>query len=190
MRQIPSALTDEELLLQYQQGNDLNVLGQLYDRYMDLVYGVCLKYLKDGESAKDSVLLIFEELITKLQKHTVSNFKSWLYQVAKNHCLMLLRSGKKFTKANVDVTLMQIEESVHLNGALDSEENLEQLHFCLDQLSTEQKKVVELFYLQEKSYKEIVTATALDLNTVRSYLQNGRRNLKICMDKQKKKAFL
>jgi len=166
------------------------VLGALYQRYMDLVYGVCLKYLKDAEAAKDSTMNIFEELIIKLQKHEVSNFKSWLYQLAKNHCLMLLRSDKKFNKVNIDVELMQKEEAVHLNGELEKEESFDHLQYCIEQLNQEQRKVVELFYLKEKSYKEITDEEGLDVNTVRSYLQNGRRNLKICMDKQKQKSSL
>jgi len=168
----------------------MTLLGELYQRYMELVYGVCLKYLKDTENAKDSTLAIFEELITKLQKHEVENFKSWLYQVAKNHCLMLLRSEKKFAKSNVEVALVQNEETVHLNGVLEKEENFQQLSFCLDQLNKEQRRVLELFYLEQKCYKEIVELTAIEWNQVRSYIQNGRRNLKICMEKQKLQSQL
>lgn len=167
----------------------MQVLGELYQRYMELVYGVCLKYLKDSENAKDSTLNIFEELITKLQRHEVENFKSWLYQVAKNHCLMHLRSEKKFSKTNVDISLMQNEETVHLNGELDKEENFQQLSYCLGQLAAEQRKAVELFYLEGKCYKEIAEETGIDWNKIRSYIQNGRRNLKICMEKQKTTAF-
>ena len=111
-----SPLPDKELVLLYKQTADLKVLGDLYQRYMDLLYGVCLKYFKDTEIAKDAVLAIFEELVVKLQKHDVENFKSWIYQVAKNHCLMQLRKDKKFTKAQVDPEIMQNEEIVHLNG--------------------------------------------------------------------------
>lgn len=165
-------------------------LGELYQRYMDLVYGVCLKYLKDPEDAKDSTLNIFEELITKLQKHEVENFKSWLYQVAKNHCLMLLRSEKKFSKSNIDPADMQNEETLHLNGVLEKEQNFQQLSFCLEQLNKEQRKALELFYLEQKCYKEIVEQTGIEWNQVRSFIQNGRRNLKICMEKQQLQSQL
>jgi RNA polymerase sigma factor (sigma-70 family) len=180
-----SSLSDHDLVLLYRQTADLQVLAQLYSRYMDLVYGVCLKYLKNPENAKDSTLAIFEDLIVKLKKHEVTHFKSWLYQVSKNHCLMQLRSEKKWSKANVEVQFVQNEAFVHLNGELDKEAYFEQLEFCLSQLNNEQRQVVELFYLQGKSYKEIEVQLSIDVNTVRSYLQNGRRNLKICMDKQK-----
>lgn len=180
-----SLLPDKDLVLLYKQTNDLNVLGDLYQRYMDLLYGVCLKYFKDTEIAKDAVLSIFEELITKLQKHEVENFKNWVYQVAKNHCLMQLRKDKKFSKAQIDPDIMQNEEIVHLNGELEKEENLKQLDYCLGQLNKEQREVLELFYLQQKCYKEIVHQTGIEWNTVRSFIQNGKRNLKICMDKQK-----
>lgn len=185
-----SSLADSDLVAQYKQSKDLRILGDLYQRYMDLVYGVCLKYLKDEENAKDSTLVIFEELIIKLQKYEVENFKSWLYQLSKNHCLMLLRSEKKFVKTNIDPALMQNEETVHLNGELEKEENFRQLNFCLEQLNKDQKTILELFYLQNKCYNEIVALTGIEWNAVRSYIQNGRRNLKLCIEKQKLQSQL
>ncbi len=183
-----SDLPDDELVQRYQDTGDLNLLADLYQRYMDLVYGVCLKYLKDEENAKDAALSIYEELVTKLRKYQVLNFKAWLYQLAKNHCLMVLRSNKKFSKADIDVSLMQNEDEVHLNGVMEKEEHFKHMYFCLEQLVPEQKKVVELFYIQGKCYNEITESTGIEWNKVRSFIQNGRRNLKICMDKQMSKS--
>ena len=184
-----SAASDQELVQEYRETKDLAILGQLYERYMELVYGVCLKYLKDSENAKDSTLSIFEELVNKLLKHEVSNFKSWLYQLAKNHCLMLLRSGKKFSKAAVDVELVQRDDLLHQDNGIEKELQFAEMDHCLEQLNREQRQAVELFYLQGKSYKEIEGLLGWDGNTVRSYIQNGRRNLKICMEKQKKETI-
>jgi RNA polymerase sigma factor (sigma-70 family) len=177
------AASDKELVLDYQQNGDLQVLSSLYQRYMDLVYGVCLKYLADNEKAKDAVMQVFEELIIKLKKHEVDNFKSWLYTLAKNHCLMQLRSGKNKKTVSISPELMQSGEEWHLNGALQKEEEFKKLERCLQTLSTDQQQTVELFYLQQKCYNEIVEQTGLDWKKVRSLIQNGRRNLKICMDK-------
>src|SRR6218665_2889364 len=138
-----SHLPDDELVQQYQQTGDVNVLGDLYQRYMELVYGVCLKYLKDDENAKDAVINIYEELVVKLKKYEVQNFKAWLYQLAKNHCLMQLRSDKKFQKSEKDISLMQNEEDVHLNGVMEKEEHFKHMYYCLEQLVPEQKMVVE-----------------------------------------------
>ena len=169
--------------MQYKQSVNLAVLGELYQRYMELVYGVCLKYFKEPETAKDSVMMIFEELISKLKKHEVENFKGWLYQVAKNHCLMKLRTKKKIRTVEIDPALVQNEENVHLNGVLEKEENLEKMEFCLNTLPQEQKKVIRLFYLEGKCYNEIVDITGYEWEKIRSFIQNGRRNLKICMEK-------
>ncbi len=161
----------------------MDILADLYQRYMELVYGVCLKYLHDEEDAKDAVLNIYEQLVVLLKKHEVTFFKAWLHKLAKNHCLMILRKSKHFTKADIDISLMQSEDPVHLNGVMEKEEHLNQMHYCLNQLVPEQKVTVELFYLQGKCYNEITDITGLEWNKVRSYIQNGRRNLKICMDK-------
>jgi RNA polymerase sigma factor (sigma-70 family) len=179
-----SKLSDGELVLLYKKSGDLTVLGELYQRYMELVYGVCLKYLKDSESSRDSVMQIFEELVVKLKKHDVENFKSWLYQVAKNHCLMQLRTPKNLKTVELPTSLMQNEENVHLNGVLEKEENFKKLEQCLGELSDEQRQMIKLFYLEGKCYNELVEITGHEWNQVRSLIQNGRRNLKLCMERK------
>ena len=169
--------------MDYRQSGDLKVLGELYQRYMELVYGVCLKYLKDPELAQDAVMHIFEELVSKLKKHDVENFRGWLHQVAKNHCLMQLRTPKNLKTVSLPTLLMQNEEDVHLNGVMEEEENFQKLEKCLDSLSDEQRRMIKLFYLEGKCYNEIVEITGLEWNHVRSSIQNGRRNLKLCMEK-------
>lgn len=177
-----TGLADKELISRYKSTSDLKTLGDLYQRYMELVYGVCMKYLQDSEKAKDAVMQIFEELVLKLKKHEVENFKSWLYQLAKNHCLMQLRTPRNLKTVEIPESLMQSEENVHLNGVLEKEENFKKLELCLGTLSEEQRKAVQLFYLDGRCYNEIAELTGMDWNQVRSLIQNGRRNLKICME--------
>jgi RNA polymerase sigma-70 factor (ECF subfamily) len=178
-----NTLTDKELVALYKQSGDMTVLGELYQRYMELVYGVCLKYFKEPETAKDSVIQIFEELVAKLKKHEVENFKGWLHQVAKNHCLMQLRTPKNLKIVEFKTEFVQNEENVHLNGVLEKEENFQKLEHCLGTLTDDQRVAIRLFYLEGKCYNEIVEITGQEWNYVRSCIQNGRRNLKICMDK-------
>ena len=176
--------SDTELVLTYRQSGDLKVLGELYQRYMDLVYGVCLKYLKDPELAQDAVMQIFEDLVSKLKKHEVENFRGWLHQVAKNYCLMQLRTPKNLKTVALPPLLMQNEADVHLNGVMEKEENFQKLEKCIASLSDEQRTMIKLFYLDGKCYNEIVEITGLEWNHVRSSIQNGRRNLKLCMEKK------
>ena len=179
-----SSLSDKELVDLYKKSTGLDALGELYKRHMDLVYGVCLKYLKDSEQAKDAVMQLFEELVVKLKKHEVENFKSWLYQVAKNYCLMQLRSPKNLKTVEINPVIMQNEENMHLNGVLEKEENFKKMEQCLETLPHAQKTVIQLFYLEGKCYNEIVENTGHEWNQIRSFIQNGRRNLKLCMEKK------
>lgn len=174
----------------YKQSADMKVLAELYGRYMDLLYGLCLKYLKDPEASRDAVMHIFEELVVKLKKHEVENFKSWLYTLAKNHCLMQLRTPKNLKTTEFKTDLVQSEEDLHLNGVLTREGNLQKMERCLQTLSAEQKITIEMFYLQNKCYNEIAETTGIEWNKVRSYIQNGRRNLKICMEKSGAEALM
>ena len=190
LKKISSSFSDQELIERYRQTHDLDLLGEVYQRYMELVYGICLKYLKDPEQSQDSVMAIFEELVTKLRKHEVENFKAWLYTLAKNHCLMRLRSEKREATVNFDVELVQSEDMEHLDGVMAREENFRQLETCMDQLQAEQKRTIELFYLEGKCYNEIAEQTGMDWNKVRSLIQNGRRNLRICMEEQQTKTLV
>lgn len=178
--------SDQELLGEYKQSKDMKVLGRLYEQYIDLVYGVALKYLKDREGAQDATMQIFEQLIDKVIKHDIENFKSWLHVLTRNHCLMYLRSRKNKNFAysvDIDTVNMENEQLMHHH---DDEPALEgqitKLEHCIEQLKEEQKQCVELFYLQQKSYKEIEDRTQLSLKKVKSHIQNGKRNLKICIE--------
>ena len=183
LRNIPTTETDKELVAAFKKSGEMNYLSVLYQRYMELVFGVCLKYFKDAERSKDAVMEIFEELNTKLRQHEVENFKGWLHVLARNYCLMQLRSPRNVKTTEFSANFMQSEENTHLNGeALEKENNFIKLEQCLQTLPDEQKDTVRLFYLENKCYNEIAEITGYDWNKVRSYIQNGRRNLKLCME--------
>ena len=183
LRNIPTTETDKELVAAFKKSGEMNYLSVLYQRYMELVFGVCLKYFKDAERSKDAVMEIFEELNTKLRQHEVENFKGWLHVLARNYCLMQLRSPRNVKTTEFSANFMQSEENTHLNGeALEKESNFIKLEQCLQTLPDEQKDTVRLFYLENKCYNEIAAITGYDWNKVRSYIQNGRRNLKLCME--------
>ena len=178
-----SDLADNELIELYRRSQDTSLVGVLYNRYMTLVYGVCLKYLKDRDESKDAVMQIFEKLMDSLKEHEIAHFKSWLYVTAKNHCLMAIRSkkGRNFEEFSADI--MENGGLPHPEEEPEMESNLVKLEKCIEHLATEQKHCVKLFYLQHKCYKEIVQITGFDDNKVKSYIQNGKRNLKLCMEK-------
>jgi len=172
---------DYKLLSSYRENGNLAVLGKLYEKQMPLVYGVCLKYLKDEELAKDAVMGIFEELISKAKQHDIKQFRSWLYVVSRNYCLMQLRAGKKMETVNLD-DFMEFSPVLHPDDN-NREAAMVALERCMDKLPKAQKQSIDLFYLKEQCYKEIAETTGFSLNEVKSYIQNGKRNLKICLEK-------
>lgn len=166
------------------------MLGELYSRYMHLVYGVCLKYLKDRDESMDAVMQIFEKLAAEVPHHTIENFRSWLHVVTKNYCLMYLRSKKtreekiREWKENYGVVFMENEQEMHPIDKEDPETDAA-LEDCINKLVEEQRACILQFYFEKKCYREIAKNMGLDLKSVKSYLQNGRRNLKICIDEKK-----
>ena len=181
-------LDDLRLIALYKESNDLSLIGILFKRYKHLVYGVAMKYLKDPDECQDVVMQIFEKLITDLKKHNISHFKAWLHAVAKNHCLMVLRQKKSRGYESVDAGETSLEV-VEMNllwhpEDIEKEARLQLLEAAIPQLNNEQKKCIELFYLREKSYSEVAAITGYSMLQVKSYIQNGKRNLKIIMGKK------
>lgn len=180
-------ITDNELLQHFYVDKDNQWLGVLLPRYTLLLLGVCMKYLKNEEEAKDSVQQIFLKAITELHKYQVDYFKSWIYMVAKNHCLMKLRDrpGKATTDFSENMAGLIGEEGHDIKFQhLEKDRTLELMGNALGELSTEQKQCVTLFYLEKKSYQAIAESTGFSVLKVKSYIQNGKRNLKILLDKK------
>ena len=155
-----SKLTDEELLQQYTDSGKTEYFGELYNRYIPLLYGLCLKYLSDEARAQDAVMQLFEELLSKVSNYQIKVFKTWLYRVAKNHCLQILRKDNKEIPLDYTINIMESDEFLHL-------------------LSEEDHS-----FMEEMSYADIAEQAGLTLNHVKSYIQNGKRNLKICIKTQ------
>lgn len=181
----PNSSGDAELIAAFKKDGEQRHVEQLFLRYADLIFGVCLKYLGDAEKSKDAAMDIYLQLPEKLRRHEVNQFRSWVHVVAKNHCLMQLRSQQKGRTIALEDGFMQSAEKNHPeNESGELEERLGLLEQCIGTLPAEQQTCVRLFFLEEHCYKEIARRTGLDWNQVRSHIQNGKRNLKICMEKQ------
>jgi RNA polymerase sigma factor (sigma-70 family) len=177
-----TSLSDKELLQLFYADYNNQWMGLLLERYTLLLYGVCMKYLKNQEEAKDAVQQIFLKVITELHKYQVTYFSSWLYMIARNHCLMMLRN-KKFPVTPVN-TLEERMEMPDEPDFLKKEYRLQQLEMAMKHLKKEQQQCISLFYLQKKSYLEIAAETGFSILQVKSYIQNGKRNLRLLMEKK------
>lgn len=183
-----NALTDEQIIDKYKKTSDKTWVGELYKRYTRFVFLVSMKYLKNEERCQDAVMQIFEKLFIDFHKHKIEKFKPWLHTVTRNHCLILLRKDqsmlqkeKKF-QAEQDL-FMESEDELHLDNKDENDKQLSCLKQAISDLNQEQKVCIEMFYLQEKSYKEIADETGFPEKKVKSYIQNGKRNLKIKITK-------
>ena len=171
--------SDKEILRRYRKKHDSELIGVVFTRYTDLVYGLCLKYLKDRAESQDAVMNIFEKLIEKLKTEEIEHFKSWLYMVSKNHCLMILRKNNPETRND----FMEMSITAHpIDEPEEMESDLETLEDCISSLKNDQEACVRLFYLKKMSYQQVCEETKFDLKSVKSFIQNGKRNLKICLE--------
>lgn len=180
-------INDTELLERYYADKNQQWIGILLERYTLLLLGVCMKYLKDENEAKDAVQQINLKVLTEVSKYRIDFFKSWLYMVVKNHCLMLLRDkGAKGVMPLKEYGLTQAEPE--RNESLLQEKAYDYLEEALQELGEQQRQCVILFYLKKNSYQQISEKTGFNLLQVKSYIQNGKRNLKILLEKKQKQS--
>ncbi|MFR4036562.1 MAG: RNA polymerase sigma factor [Butyricimonas faecalis] len=177
-------LTDEELLKRYCDSGELVYFVEAYKRYMPLVYGVALKYLKRPEDAQDAVMQLFEELVVKIKEVEIQSFKAWLYTCIRNNCLMEIRKRSKNLSVSLDDSFMEFCDDFHLTVVSESENREESLRECVESLPEKQRISVKYFFFDELSYKEVEERTGFSLKMVKSFIQNGKRNLKLCLQRK------
>lgn len=179
-----SELGDAELLERYARDKRNEYIGALYNRYLAMVYGVCLKYLRNADDASDAVTDIFENLIARISKYEIREFRTWIYSVAKNHCAGVLKRKKVTVDFESAESFMEFSQITHLLNEKDNERMLAMLKECMESLPENQKVSIEMFFFADKSYADIVSETLFTTKNVKSYLQNGKRNLKNCLEKR------
>jgi RNA polymerase sigma factor (sigma-70 family) len=184
------SMDDASLIAHYQQNEDKACIGVLYKRYSALVFGLSYKYLQHEQNAEDAVVDIFEVLLEKLATAQIGYFRSWLFIVSRNHLLRVLRKQDAKRAASFEEmeeknagSFMEIAEESSLNGEseqIDLNESL--VKEALDALKPAQQVCIELFYIRDQSYQEIAAFTGYDIKQVKSYIQNGKRNLRIILE--------
>lgn len=176
---------DDELLTLLRETENIIYFDRLYERYIPLIYGLCLKYLQSTDKAQDAVIDIFENLVSKIATYEINSFKNWIYSVVKNHCFQIVREQKRESIVNFDSQLME-SDSVFTLFDEEPENKAKEilLKDCINRLPDSQQKAIRMFFYEEMSYAEIADVTGFDLKSVKSFLQNGKRNLKNCIEKK------
>lgn len=184
MKTLCENITDEELLAGYRETGKTEQLAELYKRYIPLVYGVALKYFRYSEDAQDVVMDIFEELLAKVKKNDIRMFRPWLYTCVRNHCLAKLRKRSLNPTLTLDENFMEFCDDFNLDDIREADDKEKALLKCIESLPEKQRISVYRFFMEERSYKEIEETTGFSLKRVKSFIQNGKRNLKLCMQKK------
>ncbi len=182
-----SKYSDEQLIVKFQETGISEFAGELYNRYVHLVYGICLKYIKHKEESKDIAMEVFEKMLAHLPSSDIQSFKKWLYTISRNLCLNYLRNQNKKAEQTREWQLFEKKSKKIMENedflCLNNEGQEEQLiHHALKQLKPDQRKCLELFFFEGMSYNEIEQKTEYSIKQVKSLLQNGKRNLRILLE--------
>lgn len=183
-------LSDEELVSQFKREGDKSVFAELFKKHVKVVYGTCLFYLQDKDEAQDATMQLFEKLLIEVKQREINNFKGWLSFVVRNHCISIIRKNKSYEKNIKSYYEFEYEEPNLENeekiNSINDEALIEHLNSCLPQLKDKQRICLELFYLKSKSYHDIANETSFTINEIKSYIQNGKRNLKLLIEEKSK----
>jgi RNA polymerase sigma-70 factor (ECF subfamily) len=178
--------SDEELLKHYKQSGNKELFADLFKKHVSVVYGTCLFYLQDKDEAQDATMQLFEKLMLDINNREIDNFKGWLSFVVRNHCISLIRKNKSQSKNIKSYYEFEYEapdyETEEKINSVSDDVLLENMKTCLPKLKENQRICVELFYLKNKSYQDIANETNFSLNEIKSYIQNGKRNLKLFLE--------
>jgi len=179
--------SDKELLQEYKITGDKQVIGEFYRRYMKFTFFICLKYLQNSEQSEEAVMQIFEKLFEDLKRFDIDNFKPWLHSVARNHCMLMHRANSYAIKRNEELkkdstVFMESDDDLYLDTEKDNEMKLKFMKECLEILKLQQKECIQYFYIEQKCYQEVSEITGYNMKKVKSYIQNGKRNLKNCIE--------
>ncbi len=180
--------SDEELLKHYKQSGNKDLFADLFKKHVSVVYGTCLFYLQDKDEAQDATMQLFEKLMLDINNREIDNFKGWLSFVVRNHCISIIRKNKSQSKNIKSYYEFEYEDANYVTeekiNTVSDDVMLENMEQCLPKLKENQRLCVELFYLNDKSYQDIANQTGFTLNEVKSYIQNGKRNLKLLLEDQ------
>jgi RNA polymerase sigma-70 factor (ECF subfamily) len=175
---------DEKLLAEFIATGNTILFGELYTRHMPLIYGLCLKYLRNAHDAEDATMEIFENLAPKITSYRIRNFRTWLWSVARNHCLQILRRKKHTLRVDFDDRIVESADFLHLLSDGTEDSNMTALARCMEKLPERQRESLTMFFSEKLSYADIADATLGDVKGVKSYIQNGKRNLRLCLERQ------
>ncbi|MDR0510845.1 MAG: sigma-70 family RNA polymerase sigma factor [Rikenellaceae bacterium] len=175
-------MSDAALLENYLDTGEAEYFGTLYNRYIQLVYGLCLRYLRSVESAEDAVMQIFEELMPRVGRYRIGEFRTYIYSVARNHCLQELRRKKIAFAPESELAFVESGDMAHLLDKRDDQRRQQRLNRCIERLPAPQRTSIRLFFLEERSYADVAEMSGYNVKSVKSYIQNGKRNLKKCID--------
>lgn len=181
MHKPENQISDQTLLQNYMADGNSKWIGQLLERYTLLLFGVCMKYLRHEEQSKDAVQQVFLKALSEMGKYPIENIGGWLYQVCRNYCLTTLKTEKNYTDEEAIYNLSD-DDTVSVQDLLAREQNIDRLKECIQELKEEQRVCIVAFYLQKQSYTQIAIDTGFSVKEVKSYLQNGKRNLRIKME--------
>jgi len=180
--------SDEELLRHYKQSGNKDLFADLFKKHVSVVYGTCLFYLQDKDEAQDATMQLFEKLMLDINNREIDNFKGWLSFVVRNHCISIIRKNKSQSKNIKSYYEFEYEDANYVTeekiNSVSDDVMLENMKQCLPKLKENQRLCVELFYLNDKSYQDIANQTGFTLNEIKSYIQNGKRNLKLLLEDQ------
>jgi len=178
------AKKDYLLVLRALNEKDQRAYTELMGRYKDSVYFMLLKMVNNSDDAEDLTIETFSKAFKRLDQYTPQfAFSTWLFKIASNHSIDFIRK-KRIRAISIDqgysnedgesYVIPVKEESLDPEESMQKDERVQRMRDVVEKLKPRYKRLVELRYLEEKSYEEISEILELPLGTVKAQLFRAR----------------
>jgi RNA polymerase sigma-70 factor (ECF subfamily) len=175
-------LSDEDILQKYQVSFEAEYIGELFRRYVPLLYGIGLKYLQSADKAQDAVMQLFETITTQTPLNEIKEFKTGICTLMKNRCLQTLHENHQEKPADSQTNTIEQHEILSIFEKEQTDEKRRMLQMQVKKLPVEQRIPIIRFFTDEMSYMDIADSTGHKLKQVKGLIGDGMQNLKTYME--------
>ena len=173
-------MNENTLYAEYISGSD-KALEKLMEIYGDKLTLYINGYVKNIHDAEELMIDVFAYIVVK-RPSIKTSFNNYVYKAARNYALAFLRRKKKVLFPVNEIADFSIEAA--FENAAELKERDMSLYSCLDMLSSSQKEVLYLVYIENMSYKETAAVLNKTVKQIDKLLQLGKKKIKPLLEKE------
>lgn len=171
----------DDIIIKKAAKGDKDAFRIIVEQYKNLVFAACYKVVKDPHEAENLTQETFLKIYKSLSQYRYQGFKTWVMRIAVNKAIDSKRKMKKIQEReinNVEVMDFIEDPKLSVGEQLIKKEQAQQLALCCKELPEKYSTIINQYYMESKSCKEISIEQNINIKTVQTRLVRGRKLLK------------